>query len=153
MIQSNIILPYTPRYSTWSLDFRSPHQKHIRALSSSQTCHMSGPSHPSAALWCRPFWCTPCTKLGDLTGHCLSLTFSFWLLETHTAADAQARSSIPFKRTQNTHKRARSVVLANLIQGTVSSQRVLNVPVSSNGVIEFRQRILPLSGFDKFGMS
>ena len=44
---SNIILPFTSRYSKWSPSLRSLHQNNICNSPDSHTCHMSSPSHSS----------------------------------------------------------------------------------------------------------
>ena len=45
LIHFNIILPSTPRSSTWSLSFRLPHQNGVCAYPLSDTCHMPRQSH------------------------------------------------------------------------------------------------------------
>jgi len=47
-IHFNIILPCTPRSTTWSLSFGFPNQNLICTSSFPRTCHIPRPPHP---LW------------------------------------------------------------------------------------------------------
>ena len=44
-IHFDIIFPFTPRSSKWSLSIRSPHQNPVGTFSVPHTCHMPSPSH------------------------------------------------------------------------------------------------------------
>lgn len=58
IVHSNTNLPFTPTSSNMSFSFTFPHQNSVCISLIPHTCHMSGRSHPYAALKHAVFWRT-----------------------------------------------------------------------------------------------